>query len=242
MQRSTLVPMSEFMKERDPSQTRALEIAAGTGRFATFVKDNYPALDLTITDLSPFYLEEARKNLRYWKRQRYATSSLAGVDENGVTFMQSAAENLPFEDNSFDLIYCVYLFHELPSDVRKAAVREMARVLCPGGMVILTDSVQTGDRPSLDATLGGFGDFNEPYYRDYLKTDLGALFEEFGLVPDLKVVSSTTKTLSFKKENQENNEINLSALHNYEDKVTATESLDEEEPKSGVLPPIGKDE
>lgn len=43
---------------------QALEIGAGTGRFATFVKDNYPALQLTVSDLSPFYLSEARSNMQ----------------------------------------------------------------------------------------------------------------------------------------------------------------------------------
>ena len=33
-------------------------------RFATFLKDNYPRMHLTVSDLSPFYLAEARKNLK----------------------------------------------------------------------------------------------------------------------------------------------------------------------------------
>jgi SAM-dependent methyltransferase len=53
-----------------------------------------------------------------------------------------------------------YLFHELPNDIRKQAVAEMARVLRPGGLCILTDSVQLGDRDSMNASLGNFEDFN----------------------------------------------------------------------------------
>jgi hypothetical protein len=64
MQRTTLVPMSEFMAGKDTSQIKALEIAAGTGRFATFVKDNYPLMDLTVSDLSPYYLQAARNNIK----------------------------------------------------------------------------------------------------------------------------------------------------------------------------------
>ncbi|KAL4522390.1 hypothetical protein Ndes2437B_g07203 [Nannochloris sp. 'desiccata'] len=199
MQRSTLVPMSEFMAGKDASQIKALEIAAGTGRFATFVKDNYPLMDLTVSDLSPYYLQAARNNMKYWKRQRASELTLSGVDGNGTSFMQGAAEALPVVDASFDLVYSVYLFHELPEDIRRKAVKEMARVVKPGGMVILTDSVQLGDRPAYDATLGGFGKFNEPYYENYLTTDLGAIFEEAGLECDMKVMSSTTKSLSFKK-------------------------------------------
>ena len=43
--------------------------------------------------------------------------------------------------------------------------REAARVLKPGGVFILADSIQLGDRPRVDAHLGRFSDFNEPYYR-----------------------------------------------------------------------------
>ncbi len=67
----------------------------------------------------------------------------------------------------------VYLFHELPVEAQKAAAQEMARVCNPGGMVIVTDSTQLGDRPEWDATLGGFGNFNEPDYCNNISTDLG---------------------------------------------------------------------
>lgn len=55
--------------------------------------------------------------------------------------------------------YCVYLFHELPLSVQRAAAAEMARVVKPGGIVILTDSVQVGDREAYDNSIGNFGDF-----------------------------------------------------------------------------------
>lgn len=70
-------------------------------------------------------------------------------------------------------VTCVYLFHELPRDVRRKVVEEMARVVKPGGLVVLTDSVQLGDRPSMDANIGRFQEFNEPYYIDYINTDIG---------------------------------------------------------------------
>lgn len=199
MQRSTLVPLADFMRGKDASQIQALEIAAGTGRFATFVKDNYPSLNLTVSDLSPFYLAEARNNIKYWKKQRAPDAQLGGPDGTGVTFLQTAAEKLDVPDASQDVVYCVYLFHELPADVRKKAVAEMARVVKPGGIVILTDSAQSGDRDVYEASLGNFGDFNEPYYRDYITTPLGPLFEEAGLKCDMKLLASTTKTLSFRK-------------------------------------------
>ena len=74
--------------------------------------------------------------------------------------MQTKAEALEVADASMDVVYSVYLFHELGGETQDAVAREMARVLKPGGMLVLTDSVQLGDRPSMDDTLGNFGDFN----------------------------------------------------------------------------------
>ncbi|KAL4419508.1 hypothetical protein ABPG77_002294 [Micractinium sp. CCAP 211/92] len=199
MQRSTLVPLADFMRGKDASQLQALEVAAGTGRFATFVKDNYPALQLTVSDLSPFYLAEARSNMEYWKRMRAPDANFGGRDGTGVTFLQTAAEKLDVPDSSQDIVMCVYLFHELPAEVRKQAAAEMARVLKPGGIVILTDSMQLGDREVYEHTMGRFGSFNEPYYEDYISTPLGPLFEAAGLKCGMKVVGSSTKTLSFYK-------------------------------------------
>ncbi len=70
---------------------------------------------------------------------------------------------------------CVYLFHELPAESRRKAAAEMARVLKPGGILVLTDSVQYGDRPVWDKMLGMFSKFNEPYYMSYISEDLGAV-------------------------------------------------------------------
>lgn len=44
MQRQTLVPLHYFMRGRDPARTSVLDVACGTGRFLTFLKDNYPAV------------------------------------------------------------------------------------------------------------------------------------------------------------------------------------------------------
>ena len=47
--------------------------------------------------------------------------------------------------------------------------------------------------------MSNFGELNEPHYVDYIQTDVGKLFEEAGLKPQGKWMSSTSKTLSFTK-------------------------------------------
>lgn len=196
MQRQTLVPLAKHMQAKSSARgMKLLEVACGTGRFATFVKDNYNDMEVTCMDASPFYLAKARENMAYWRQLRAPASQKNEVD----LFVQGLAEDIPAEDNSFDVVTCIYLFHELPEDVRRKVAAEMARVVKPGGLVVLTDSVQYGDRESFDATLGNFTNFNEPYYQGYISTDIGELFQAAGLQPDMKTVASSTKALSFKK-------------------------------------------
>lgn len=202
MQRAALLALREWIEEngRDPSSLKVLEAACGTGRFHTFLKDNFPRMQTIASDLSPFYLDAARKNVAYWKRQRQQNADLGpGPGRAGTAFVQCAAEDVPAEDGSLDVIVCVYLFHELPEEARVACAKEWARVLKPGGLVVLADSCQLGDRPAWDATLGAFGSFNEPHYRNYIACDLGGLFESAGFQPRTKYLSSATKVLSFVK-------------------------------------------
>lgn len=202
MQRTSLKPLVELSKKvaAEGRPMRVLEIACGTGRFMTFVRDNLPLdTEYTAIDLSPYYLDAARENDNYWRKTRKSLEPNS-VGISPTRFVQAQAENLPFDSESFDAVLCVYLFHELPREIRSRAAAEMARVVVAGGVVVLTDSIQRGDRPILDEPLGNFGNFNEPYYTDYIQDSLASHFEKAGLKPGTKTVRSTTKSLSFTKE------------------------------------------
>ena len=67
------------------------------------MQDNYPKLGVTQLDLSPFYLEEARKNMEYWRRRRggpLPEDTAAAQD----SYLHSPAENIPVDDASFDIV------------------------------------------------------------------------------------------------------------------------------------------
>jgi ubiquinone/menaquinone biosynthesis C-methylase UbiE len=196
MQRLSLLPLRSVAAARNGAP-RILEVACGTGRFATFIRDNHPTANTTLVDLSPFYLEAARENDEYWRKLRYPNENTRPPSAN---FVQAPAEKLPFEDGSFDAVVNVYLFHEMPEAARAAAAAEMARVVAPGGVVIITDSVQRGDRASM-TTEGAkaFGKLNEPHYLNYVDTYIPALFTAEGMECDRKWVESSTKCLSFRK-------------------------------------------
>ncbi len=170
MRRQALVPIHEFLRQRRIADCRLVDIACGTGRFLTFVKDNYPRLAVTALDASPYYLAEARRNLRPWSR---------------VELVEAAVETDALPAAHYDIATCIYLFHELPADLHAEAARAIARILKPGGLFVLVDSLQLGDRPEYDALLESFPyAFHEPYYADYLRQDLAALFAAAGLTLD----------------------------------------------------------
>ena len=185
MRRMALVPLGETLARRGVRGARLLDLGCGTGRFLTFVKDNYPRLDVTALDLSPAYLDRARRTLRPWR---------------GVRTVHAPAESTGLPTNQYDIVTCVYLFHELPAKVRTAVLAEVARLLRPGGRFILVDSIQTGDVPAYDGLLEYFPvAFHEPYYADYVKTDLTALGRASGLDPAGVEIAYFSRIMCFDK-------------------------------------------
>jgi ubiquinone/menaquinone biosynthesis C-methylase UbiE len=63
------------------------------------------------------------------------------ASRNGSTarFELAAVENLPFADSSFDVVFMSFMLHHLPPDVREIGLREVIRVLRPGGRVVAVD-------------------------------------------------------------------------------------------------------
>ena len=167
MRRQALRPIAAFMHGRDQRQVRLLDVACGTGRFLRAVRLAYPAMKLSGLDLSRPYLDEARRHLKGLRP---------------VEWLAANAESIPLPDASQDIVTTVFLFHELPPEVRRRVTAEMARVLKPGGLLVFIDSLQMGDRPGWDGLLEAFpARFHEPYYRHYAIDDLDGVFNDAGL-------------------------------------------------------------
>jgi ubiquinone/menaquinone biosynthesis C-methylase UbiE len=107
-----------------------LEVAIGTG----LNLPHYPGgIRLTGVDLSPDMLALARSRAEEMGRQ--------------VELLEADAQALPFDDATFDTVVCTYALCSVPDDA--AAVSEMARVLKPGGRLILLDHVRSTVPPIL---------------------------------------------------------------------------------------------
>jgi ubiquinone/menaquinone biosynthesis C-methylase UbiE len=188
MRRQALVPLRHALCEQSAegrSAARLLDLACGTGIFLREIKANWPRLHVTGLDLSPHYLAAARRELTPWSRTR---------------LVEGAAEAMPFADGEFSVVTCIYLFHELPPRIRRAAVAEIRRVLKPGGTLILVDSLQIGDEPDYDAMLESFpAAFHEPYYASYLREDLNRLTSP-GFTPAERFPAYFSKVLSYRRD------------------------------------------
>ena len=169
MRRQALVAIAGHLKGRRLADQPLLDVACGTGRFLRTVKHNWPRLPVVGLDLSRPYLAKAQRALAPWSWTR---------------LVEGEAERLPFADASFAVVTSIYLFHELPREVRAQVAREMARVLRPGGLAVFVDSLQLGDEPAFDGLLDLFpAAYHEPYYADYVRQDVPALFAAAGLQP-----------------------------------------------------------
>ena len=114
-------PYAEYVAERVASlrPDRVLETASGTGIVTRAVSEALPDAEIIATDINPAVVGFAA--------QRFQSE--------GVSFQAADAEQLPFDDESFDLVLCLFGIMFFPDKVRANA--EARRVLRPGGRYVL---------------------------------------------------------------------------------------------------------
>jgi ubiquinone/menaquinone biosynthesis C-methylase UbiE len=172
MRRRILAPLQQTLAEGftdlPPRQMRILDVATGTGRTLRQLRGAFPKAALYGMDLSPAYL-------------RKANQLLSGLPGELPQLCQANAEELPYPDRYFHAVTCVFLFHELPAEVRQRVIEQAYRVLQPGGTFVICDSVQTVDTPEFQPFMENFqAIFHEPYHRDYSGDDLSQRLEQAG--------------------------------------------------------------
>ncbi len=172
MRRRILAPLKQELKAAfstlAPHQLKILDVACGTGRTLKQLRATFSQAALYGTDLSPAYL-------------RKANQLLSQNPGELPQLLQANAESLPYLDNYFHAVSSVFLFHELPAQVRQNVINEACRVLQPGGVFVICDSIQAIDSPHLKPMMDNFPTvFHEPYYRHYVTDDLELRLTEAG--------------------------------------------------------------
>jgi ubiquinone/menaquinone biosynthesis C-methylase UbiE len=108
---------------------RVLDVPAGTARLSIGLAES--GARVVAGDIS-------------FNMLRMGVSKVGETRHVPVTFAQVNVASLPFPDETFDAVISFKFFHLIPNDVKPALIREMARVLRPGGKLI--------------------AEFNSPYY------------------------------------------------------------------------------
>src|SRR5687767_1168675 len=113
IERRRLETLRRFAAARP--KDRILEVGVGGGH----VLARFAGLQRTGIDLSPTMLKRARRRL--------------GDD---VELLQGSADQLPFEDGSFDVVLCTEVLEHVVDPAR--VVRELMRVAAPGARVVVS--------------------------------------------------------------------------------------------------------
>ena len=118
----------EALAAQLPQRHWALDVATGGGHTARQIAPLFE--HLLVSDLTEPML-------------RAAASALRDAGHDPAAFVQADAEALPFATGTLDLVTCRIAPHHFPHPAR--FVREVARVLRPGGRFIVVDNVVPDD-------------------------------------------------------------------------------------------------
>ncbi|MCB0652826.1 MAG: class I SAM-dependent methyltransferase [Saprospiraceae bacterium] len=97
---------------------KTLEVGVGTGKSIPYYPED---VNLTAIDFSKNMLETAKAKY--------------GNDLRNITFLEMDAQDMDFEDDTFDTVVTSCVFCSVPDPVK--GLKEIRRVLKPGGMLLM---------------------------------------------------------------------------------------------------------
>lgn len=104
-----------------------LDVGTGTGILIEQVLLKNKSAHLSGVDISPEMVKKAKSKFQ---------------EKNNVMIALGSPNKLPYKDNSFEFLTCANSFHHHPDSIQ--SLKEMKRVLKPGGKVILSDGCLDG--------------------------------------------------------------------------------------------------
>jgi len=132
--------MASQLARKIPAGGRVLEIAPGPGYFCIELAkfDNY---QITGLDISKSFVEIAQKN-----------AAEAGLK---IDFRQGNASDMPFENETFDFMFCQAAFKNFSEPVK--AIAEMHRILKPKGVAVIADLRRDASTEDIEQEIKGMG-------------------------------------------------------------------------------------
>lgn len=144
-----------------------LDIGSGTGRYGVRFALDHPRSSFVLTDI----LDQSLFHIR-------SLVNAAGV--KNVSVQKEDVFNLSFPDESFDIVFCDVVIQHLTDDA--SAVIEMARVLKPGGILLLSSANRLSVHTLVRNIQRMFGrEYRYGFERLYCRSDLFRLAKESNL-------------------------------------------------------------
>lgn len=142
------------------SDSQILDLCCGSGQTTGFLLQS--SNNVTGLDASPLSLKRARYNVP------------------DATYVEAFAEDMPFTDNSFDLVHTSAALHEMQPQQLQKIIAEVYRVLKPGGVFTLVDFHPPTNPIFWPGIAVFFWLFETETAWKLLKTDLPELLKEYG--------------------------------------------------------------
>ena len=137
------------------SNLKILEVGCGSGHFTNMIKRYFPSCQVYGVDLDANHIKFAQNECKK-----------SNID---VNYQVADVKNLPFEDDSFDIVFSHTLVEHLPFD---DFIKDQKRVLKSGGKLIImrVDMVKKNDKPFM-----------------YLEDEINKVYSTFNFPQDVKV-------------------------------------------------------
>jgi ubiquinone/menaquinone biosynthesis C-methylase UbiE len=112
---------------------QVLDVGCGTGTLALAAQQRIGGTGRVVgTDPAPLQIARARAK--------------AARHHMPVDFQVGVIEQLPFPDQTFDVVLSTLMMHHLPLSLKRQGIAEISRVLKPGGRLVIGDFVRKQDR------------------------------------------------------------------------------------------------
>lgn len=184
------------------SGMKVLDLAGGTGDLtAQFSRRVGPTGEVVLADINEAMLEVGKDKLRN-----------LGIVSN-VTYQQANAEDLPFEDNTFDIITIAFGLRNVTD--KQKALESMHRVLKPGGRLLVLEFSKP--EPPMLSQMYDFYSFNIlPKMGQVIAGDAESyqyLAESIRMHPDQETLKGMMETAGYENVTYTNLTGGIVALH-----------------------------
>ncbi len=147
-----------------PAGGRILDVGCGTGLLTAAIATCHSAAEVVGIDASPTMIAVARR-----KRCR-----------SNCSYQAAVAERLPFPAESFDVVTSALFFHHVHLELKKDCLKEMLRILKPGGRMIIADMDTPYTRLGWALSVGAWRLFRQPEIKENIDGKLDSLIPECG--------------------------------------------------------------